>query len=122
MPQLVVAAIAHPFIAAATAAAVGSTVASTQAQQSATKKASQAQEQAMAQQTASQEETRKQILGMEAKSKADAEQLKQSATQSEEIARKDELRKRVSKTKTLLTGPQGVLGEASIEKKVLLGA
>lgn len=107
-----------PVALAATAAAL---VTSSLAQAKAGKIIGETQESAMQQQAASQAETQRQMAEMEAKSKTSAEELKMSAAQSEEEARKEELRKRAKRTKTLLTGPQGVLGEAETGKKVLLG-
>jgi len=40
---------------------------------------------------------------------------------SQEEARKDEIKRRARVTRTLLTTPQGVLGEAATGKKTLLG-
>jgi hypothetical protein len=43
-------------------------------------------------------------------------------TKANEEARQEEMRRRRTQTKTLLTGGQGALGEAETTKKVLLGA
>lgn len=67
------------------------------------------------------EETKAQIAEMEEKSKATAAEMKAAPGIAAEEARQESLRRRASRSKTLLTSPQGALGEANVSKKVLLG-
>lgn len=61
------------------------------------------------------------ILKMEEESKATAAEMKAAPGIAAEEARKESIRRRASRAKTLLTSPQGALGQANVQKKTLLG-
>ena len=67
------------------------------------------------------EKTREQIATMEAESKKTAAEMKAAPGIAAEEARKESIRRRAGRARTLLTSPQGALGTATVSKKTLLG-
>ena len=65
--------------------------------------------------------TQESIAKMEKDSAAAAKAAKEAPGIAAEEARQESIRRRAKSAKTLLTTPQGVLGEATTSKKTLLG-
>jgi hypothetical protein len=67
------------------------------------------------------EETRAEKAKLESESKANTEKLAAAPGIAAEEARKEDMRRRKSQTRTLLTGSLGSTEEATTQKKTLLG-
>jgi len=106
---------------AATAAAAGAAGAMSSSARQAEKQQENLVRDAQYAQGIEQEKTKQQIADIEAKSLADKKSMQEASGIAAETARQEEVKRRVKTAKTLLTTPQGVLGEANTNKKVLLG-